>query len=230
MDQPTSEEQRDLHNFEVKSVTVTAGRTFNHPTERFANFRFDIAVTADFSLEADSDEAARQLSAAVERRAEQHKEDILHDAKLKEEFDAAKSNYLRAASWRKEVADLEKRISVLQKMADAIIDPCKWTSISFDERTVFCEGVLGYFSANHAIDTPSEEDRKEIIRNCFRGIERGIPMIIRLRETGPAVEAAALEELNAIPPYRLFPRELRSVKEIHPGHSDHPETGNREED
>lgn len=60
----------------ITHITVSASRTFNHPHERYANFRFEIRQEAELS-EDDAEEARQALLISTERAAEAHKARIL---------------------------------------------------------------------------------------------------------------------------------------------------------
>lgn len=69
---------------QITSIECTASRTFNHPTERFANFRFSVKLTADLSA-SDQDNAlakVRELKQQAENIAEAHKQEILQEIRV----------------------------------------------------------------------------------------------------------------------------------------------------
>lgn len=50
----------------ITRIHASAGRTFNHPTEQYANFRFDLHFEAEIEDGEDPLEASRQLAAHAE--------------------------------------------------------------------------------------------------------------------------------------------------------------------
>ncbi len=69
----------------ITTIKVTASRTFNHPTERYANFRFAIGAEAQLDYGEDFTDAADSLRAQVENVAEIHKQEILREIAVQQE-------------------------------------------------------------------------------------------------------------------------------------------------
>ena len=63
----------------ITRITVHAGRTFNHPYERYANFRFDLSLEADLTPEADTGLQLMTLQRLAEGFADEHKVAILNE-------------------------------------------------------------------------------------------------------------------------------------------------------
>lgn len=106
----------------IKKIAATAGRTFNHPHEQYANFRFDLhfeAALDEAALE-DPQEALKLLQSMAEQRAEQHKTAILADIRKKSEIEQVlqniesekRLNFDNEAS-KKRLAEYEERLSQL---------------------------------------------------------------------------------------------------------------------
>ena len=70
---------------EIKQITVTAGRTFNHPFEQYSNLRPELTITATLAPGEDLDHATRTLQARAEKLMEQHKENLLETISLVEQ-------------------------------------------------------------------------------------------------------------------------------------------------
>lgn len=85
---------------EVKKISVSAGRTFNHPYEQYSNLRFDIHLEAEIREGGDYMQCVQALQHEAETRAEEHKAALLKDIHLLEE----------AARVSSKVSDLERRI------------------------------------------------------------------------------------------------------------------------
>lgn len=69
---------------EITSITVSSGRTFNHPHERYANFRFDLHLAANLSPGEDAESCRLELQQLAEQSAEQHKREILTECRRHE--------------------------------------------------------------------------------------------------------------------------------------------------
>lgn len=61
----------------IQEITVTAGRTFNHPYERYANFRFDFSLKAQIQEGDDFAQCLVTLQRAAEIQADEHKAMLL---------------------------------------------------------------------------------------------------------------------------------------------------------
>lgn len=57
----------------ITKITVTAGRTFNHPHEQDSNLRPEVTLEATLPEGANSIDAVRGLQAQVEGLVEDHK-------------------------------------------------------------------------------------------------------------------------------------------------------------
>jgi len=62
----------------IQTITVTAGRTFNHPHEQYSNLRPEVTLTATLEDGEDSNVAARDLQQRAEGLVENHKRGLLH--------------------------------------------------------------------------------------------------------------------------------------------------------
>lgn len=92
----------------ITTITVQAGRTFNHPYESYSNLRPEVTLTAAIDPDEDPTAAARQLQAQAERLVEDHKNALLRSL---EEIE-----HLRQAE--REVANLEEKIGAMQRSLD----------------------------------------------------------------------------------------------------------------
>lgn len=61
----------------INTITVTAGRTFNHPHEQYSNLRPEVAMTATLEDGEDATKAAKALQAQAEQIVEDHKQGLL---------------------------------------------------------------------------------------------------------------------------------------------------------
>lgn len=61
----------------ITKITVTAGRTFNHPHEQFSNLRPEVTLEATLAEGANPVEAVKALQAQAEGLVEDHKQGML---------------------------------------------------------------------------------------------------------------------------------------------------------
>ncbi len=61
----------------INTITVTAGRTFNHPHEQYSNLRPEVTMTATLDEGEDATKAAHELQARAEQIVEDHKRGLL---------------------------------------------------------------------------------------------------------------------------------------------------------
>ncbi|HVX56956.1 MAG TPA: hypothetical protein VHA37_04440 [Candidatus Saccharimonadales bacterium] len=61
----------------ITKITVTAGRTFNHPHEQYSNLRPEVTLEATLADGEDPAKAARELQARAEGLVEDHKQGML---------------------------------------------------------------------------------------------------------------------------------------------------------
>lgn len=61
----------------IKTITVHAGRTFNHPHEQYSNLRPEVTLVADLTPEDDAEAATRILQSKAEGLVEDHKQGLL---------------------------------------------------------------------------------------------------------------------------------------------------------
>jgi hypothetical protein len=62
----------------ITNITVTAGRTFNHPHEAYSNLRPEVVMTATIEDGEDPHVAVRDLQQRAEGLVEDHKRSLLH--------------------------------------------------------------------------------------------------------------------------------------------------------
>jgi chromosome segregation ATPase len=85
----------------VTAISVTAGRTFNHPFEQYANLRFDMHLDAQLEEGEEFLPAIQKLTAQAEELAEGHKQNLLKDIRTLEKIQRA----------NREISDLEERMA-----------------------------------------------------------------------------------------------------------------------
>ena len=91
----------------VTEITVTAGRTFNHPHEQYSNLRPEVTMRALLTDEesADPDAAIKGLQAKAERLVEDHKNALLDSLNQIWEQDQVDD----------QIADLERQLTSAQR-------------------------------------------------------------------------------------------------------------------
>jgi hypothetical protein len=62
---------------QITEITVSAGRTFNHPYENFSNLRPSVTVRATLEAREDPHKVLSQLQALAEKSVEDHKQALL---------------------------------------------------------------------------------------------------------------------------------------------------------
>jgi hypothetical protein len=61
----------------INTITVTAGRTFNHPHEQYSNLRPEVTMTATLDEGEDPSTATKELQSRAEGLVEDHKQGLL---------------------------------------------------------------------------------------------------------------------------------------------------------
>ena len=61
----------------IKTITVTAGRTFNHPHEQYSNLRPEVTMVAELAEGDDATACAKELQQRAETLVEDHKRAML---------------------------------------------------------------------------------------------------------------------------------------------------------
>lgn len=109
----------------ITSIQASAGRTFNHPHEPYANFRFDIHLKAEIAPEDQEpqfvDVCVRELQDQAERLADERKAAILERCELVQKCETLRYEITRLSRerqpWEKE-SDPEMEASVLKQQAE----------------------------------------------------------------------------------------------------------------
>lgn len=95
---------------QVTEVIVSAGRTFNHPYEQYANLKPHITLKAVLSPDDDPQKAIRELQAKAEGMVEDHKTMMLQQ--IKDRYNMTRQ--------QQEVASLEREIQSAQERLDRL--------------------------------------------------------------------------------------------------------------
>lgn len=95
---------------QITQITVSAGRTFNDPSENYSNYKPYLTLTATLAPEDNPTDQIHELQAYAERLMDAHKRKMLSDLRA-----------LEAASHiRQEVSDLEAKITRFQERLEMI--------------------------------------------------------------------------------------------------------------
>lgn len=82
----------------ITTLTVTAGRTFNHPHESYSNLRPEVVLTASLEDGDDPDACVKQLQARAESLVEDHKNGLLKSIEELHELGQLRSEMLSLGS------------------------------------------------------------------------------------------------------------------------------------
>jgi predicted KAP-like P-loop ATPase len=96
----------------IKCITVTAGRTFNHPHEQYSNLRPEVTMTATLDDGEDAAEAAKQLQQRAEGLVEDHKQGLL---KSLEELYSLTTKQAEMRGLQRQLADAQSRLDEIRK-------------------------------------------------------------------------------------------------------------------
>ncbi len=94
----------------VTEITVTAGRTFNHPHESYSNLRPSVTMRATLDDSEDASAAAKALQAKAEQLVEDHKANLLESLEEVYEQDQIDG----------QIADLERQLTHAQQRLEAL--------------------------------------------------------------------------------------------------------------
>lgn len=94
----------------INTITVTAGRTFNHPHEQYSNLRPEVTMTATLDDGEDATKAAQELQARAEELVEDHKRGLLATIEELHQFTERQA----------EVRGLRQELERAQRRLDAI--------------------------------------------------------------------------------------------------------------
>ena len=96
----------------IKEITVSAGRTFNHPYEQFSNLRPGVTVRADLAEGEDATKAINDLQSLAEKTVEDHKQALLHSL---EELHFLTEDQREMTSLGEQVTRSQARIDEIRK-------------------------------------------------------------------------------------------------------------------
>ena len=94
----------------INEITVTAGRTFNHPHEQYSNLRPEVTMRATLDDSDNIESATKELQAKAEGLVEDHKNGLL---KSIEEL-------YQLTERQSEMRGLQRQLTQTQERLDAI--------------------------------------------------------------------------------------------------------------
>lgn len=96
----------------INSITVTAGRTFNHPHEDYSNLRPSVSMTATLDAGEDATKCAQELQARAEQLVEDHKRGLL--ASLEELYQLT-TKQAEMRGLQRELSRAQERLAEIRK-------------------------------------------------------------------------------------------------------------------
>lgn len=96
----------------ITTITVHAGRTFNHPHEQYSNLRPEVVLTATLDEGEDAAAAARSLQAKAEGLVEDHKNGLLRSI---EELHNLTERQSELRGLQKQLQSAQSRIEEIRK-------------------------------------------------------------------------------------------------------------------
>lgn len=82
----------------IEKITVSAGRTFNHPFESYSNLRPEVHLVASVEDGDDPEKCAKELQAKAESLVEDHKQNMLRSLEMIREMDIRNREMARLGS------------------------------------------------------------------------------------------------------------------------------------
>jgi hypothetical protein len=98
----------------VTEITVSAGRTFNHPYEKYSNLKPQVTVKAALGEGEDWTEATKALQARAEMIVEDHKRIML---KQLEDLESLRTRQREAANLERTIREAQERLDRLRAAA-----------------------------------------------------------------------------------------------------------------
>lgn len=96
----------------ITNITITAGRTFNHPYEQYSNLRPEVTMSASLDAGEDPIAATRQLQAKAESLVEDHKQSLLRSIEELHELTESKRELI---SIEGQLTRLQERTAEIRK-------------------------------------------------------------------------------------------------------------------
>jgi hypothetical protein len=96
----------------ITEVTVSAGRTFNHPYESYSNLRPGVVLRATLNIADDPEVCVKQLQAQAETLVEDHKQHLLSSLHRLQELGLMEQEMTRLESL---IQQSQERLSTLRE-------------------------------------------------------------------------------------------------------------------
>jgi hypothetical protein len=96
----------------INTITVTAGRTFNHPHEDYSNLRPEVTMTATLEDGDDPHVATRDLQQRAEGLVEDHKRSLLNSI---EELYQLTTKQAEMRGLQRELKNAQERLETIRK-------------------------------------------------------------------------------------------------------------------
>lgn len=96
----------------INTITVTAGRTFNHPHEQYSNLRPEVQMTATLEEGENPTVAARDLQQRAEGLVEDHKQSLLRSI---EELYQLTTKQAEMRGLQRELKNAQDRLEEIRK-------------------------------------------------------------------------------------------------------------------
>jgi len=122
---------------QIRTITVSASRKFNHPHEQYSNFGFSVQMTAELCEHDITEGRAEELSAMVEAHAEAHKQQILGDLETERERDMLCRNIRALEGTPRTLETLTSDLKKEQGLGD---DADQWNVRHYEGAIKDCEG------------------------------------------------------------------------------------------
>jgi hypothetical protein len=100
---------------QIREITVSAGRTLQHPCETYANLRPEVSLTATLDAGEDAIDATRRLQRQAEQLVEEH--GMVLRASIAER-EVARREEQELARLTQSLADNQERIETLKSNAE----------------------------------------------------------------------------------------------------------------
>ena len=100
---------------QVTEITVSAGRTVNHPCESYANLRPQVTLRATLDAGDDLDACTKHLQARAERLVEDHQHALVENLRA---ISNLRARQREAANLESEITDSQQRLTSLRAEID----------------------------------------------------------------------------------------------------------------
>jgi GTP1/Obg family GTP-binding protein len=103
--------KKERKEMKATKITVSAGRTFNHPFEQYANFRAHAEIEYNLEDNEDPIKAIKYAQSQVEELAEDHKRNLL---KSVEELETMRRDAAEIKGLQKQISETQRRLDEIR--------------------------------------------------------------------------------------------------------------------